>query len=89
VPDTVLVTKSAYSSKRGELTVEAASSGAPGVTLTAFDNTSVGDPVFIGTLTYNARKGRYSGTFSWPTRPVSIRVSSTGGGSATSPVGGR
>ena len=87
--DAVVITKATYQSKRQQLTVEATSSGAPAATLTVFDNSNPSNPTSIGPLTYNARKNKYSGVFSWPTKPASVLVVSSGGGSAASGVGGK
>ncbi len=86
--DTVAITKATYNSRNRQLVVEATSTGAPGVSLTAY-NMSTGSPVPLGPLAYDAKKTKYSATFTTPSKPSSIRVSSSGGGSATSSVGGK
>ena len=83
--DTVTITKATYNSRKGHLTVEATSTGAPNVSLTTYDMTT-GSPVTIGPLGYNAKRRVYSATFSRSPKPTSIRVTSSGGGSATSVV---
>jgi len=87
--DTVVITKATYNSRQRQLTIEATSSGAPGVTLTAHDTSNPSNIVEVGQLSYNPRKNKYSAAFGWPTKPVSIAVISSGGGSDTSGVGGK
>ena len=87
--DTVVITKAAYNSRRGQLTVQATSSSSPDVTLTAFDDTDPLSPVELGALPYRPRKAAYSAVFSLPVSPLAVRVVSSGGGSATSAVGGK
>ena len=53
--DTVAITKATYNSRNRQLVVEATSTGAPGVSLTAY-NMSTGSPVPLGPLAYDAKK---------------------------------
>ena len=85
--DTVSITKATY--RRGQLGVEATSSGAPDVALVVYDSTDAGNPVLIGELSYKPKKGKYSGTYTLPSKPSSILVVSSGGGTAESAVGGK
>jgi hypothetical protein len=87
--DTVTITKAVYSTRKDQLDVEATSSASPGATLTAYDNSNPSTPVLLGVLGYNSKKDKYSGRFSWPTKPASVLVISSSGGSATSGVGGK
>jgi hypothetical protein len=89
VPDTVAITKATYNSRKRQISIEATSSGAPDVTLTAYDNSNPSAPVALGPLAYNRKRNLYSGTFTMPAKPGSIKVVSSGGGSATSGVGGK
>lgn len=89
VADTVTIFKAAYNSRRDQLTVEATSSRAPDVTLTAFDISDPANPTELGVLTYSRKKARYMETFILPTAPVSVRIVSSGLGSATATVTGR
>jgi subtilisin family serine protease len=84
--DTVVITKATYNTRRRQLAVEATSTDAPAATLTAYDNSNPASPVPIGSLSYNSKKRKYSATFNWPTRPTSVLVLSSSGGSATSAV---
>jgi thermitase len=86
--DTVVITKAAYNSRQDVLTVEATSTGAPAAALTVYD-ASGPSPVLLGSLTYNAKKGKYTGTFGVATKPSQVLVQSTAGGSASGPVSGR
>jgi hypothetical protein len=86
--DTVTILKAVYNSKRTELTVEANSSSAPTVTLTVYDASNPSNHVLVGPLVYNAQLARYAATFTWP-KPTSIKVVSSGGGSATSKLRGK
>jgi hypothetical protein len=86
--DTVTITKAAYNSRQDVLTVEATSTGAPAATLTVYD-VSGPTPVLLGSLTYNAKKGKYAGTFNLATKPSQVLVQSSSGGSAISAVSGR
>ena len=84
--DAVTITKANYSSRKGELTVEATSSASPAATLTAY----YGNMVLLGQLDYNSKKDKYIGTFSMSPKPGTVTVTSSAGGSAaTSNVGGR
>ena len=87
--DTVTISKATYTARRSQLAVEASSSGAPAVTLTVYDSRNPASMVEIGVLSYNAKRGKYVGTFTWPSNPSSIAVISSGGGSATASVGGK
>ena len=87
--DTVAITKATYTGRRSELAVEATSSGAPSVTLRVFDTTNPAAMTEVGTLTYNAKRAKYAGAFTWPVKPASVAVISSGGGSATGAVGGK
>ena len=84
--DAVTITKANYSSRKGELTLEATSSASPAATLTAYyDNM-----VLLGQLDYNSKKDKYIGKFSMSPKPGTVTVTSSAGGSATtSDVGGR
>jgi len=86
--DTVVITKAAYNSRRNELTVEATSTAAPAATLTVFD-ASGGDLVSLGTLSYNAKRSRYVGTFNLAEKPAQVLIQSSEGGSITATVTGR
>jgi thermitase len=87
VSDTVTVLKATYNSRRHQLSVEATSSAAPGAVLTVYDSTS--SPVRIGDLSYQPKKARYTGAFTIVTRPSSISIVSSEGGSASSTVTGK
>jgi thermitase len=87
--DTVTITKATYNSRRSQLTVEATSSGAPAVTLTVHDTTNPAAMMELGPMQYNAKRGVYTATFTRPSKPASIAVISSGGGTATSSVGGK
>ena len=84
--DAVTITKANYSSRKGELILEATSSASPAATLTAYyDNM-----VLLGQLDYNSKKDKYIRTFTMSSRPGTVTVTSSAGGSATtSDVGGR
>jgi thermitase len=84
--DTVTITKATYNNRRRQLNVEATSSEAPNVTLTAYDSSDPDSLAIIGSLSYKPRKGRYVGIFDWPSRPGSVTIISSGGGTATSIV---
>ena len=84
--DTVTINKATYSTRQKQLTVEAGSSKPGSVTLTVYDATNAASPVRIGTLVYVTRKKLYTQIFNWPTKPTSITVVSSGGGSATRTV---
>lgn len=86
--DVVVITKAIYNSRQGQLTVEATCSGIC-TTLTVYDNSSPAEPAAIGTLLFNSKKGKYVGAFPWPVKPAEVLVTSDGGGSDTSRVGGR
>jgi thermitase len=86
--DTVVATKAAYSSRKGELAVEATSTAAPGATLTVFD-ASGASPVEIGILSYNAKRNKYAGTFEMTSKPTLVLIQSSAGGSTTATVTGR
>ena len=68
IADTVTVLKATYNSRRDQLAVEATSSGAPDVTLTAYDISDPSNPVQLGVLPFNRKKGRYMETFTPPSR---------------------
>jgi len=87
--DTVAIAKATYNSRRRQLTIEATSSGAPDVTLTAYDSSDPSNIVEVGALPYNAKKSKYAATFDWPVKPASVAVVSSGGGSDTSGVSGK
>jgi hypothetical protein len=84
--DTVTINKATYSTRQKQLTVEAGSTKPGLVTLTVYDATNAASPVRIGTLPYVTRKKLYAQIFNWPTKPTSITVISSGGGSATRTV---
>ena len=81
--DTVTITKAEYRSKNSKLTVWATSDGAPGAVLTLMDEVT---QFVYGTMTYDSAANRYT----FGQRPVqgtlSVTVTSSLGGSATSPV---
>ena len=83
--DTVSILTASYHSKRRQLTIEASSSDVPNVTLTAHD---AGSGASLGQLSYNRKKGIYTGTFKMSSAPASVRVVSSGGGSDTTAVAG-
>jgi thermitase len=87
--DTVTIFKAAYNSRRDQLSIEATSSQAPNVTLTAYDVSNPTQPVQLGVLPYNRKKARYIQTFTLTAAPSSIRVVSSGLGSATTAVTGK
>jgi hypothetical protein len=87
--DTVTITKATYNSRRRELAIEATSTSAPGATLTVHDTSEPSNLVVIGTLSYNSKRARYAATFTWPTKPASVAVISSDGGSATAGVSGK
>jgi len=87
--DTIVILKAAYHAKRRELTVDATSSAAPNATLTVYDNRNPASPVELGPLAYNPKRGKYLGTFSVSSSPISVLVRSTAGGSATAAVTAR
>jgi subtilisin family serine protease len=87
--DTVAITKATYNSRSKALTVEAASTGAPTAVLTAWNNSNPSSPVSLGVLTYNSTKNKYVKTFSIPSKPTSVKVTSSLGGSSVSAVGGK
>ena len=89
IADTVTVLKATYNSRRDQLAVEATSSDAPDVTLTAYDISDPSNPVQLGVLPFNRKKGRYMETFTLPAKPASVRIVSSGLGSATAPVSGK
>ena len=82
--DKVSILTASYHSRRGQLTIEASSSDAPNVTLTAYD----GEGAPLGQLSYNRKKGIYTGTFKIPSAPALVLVVSSGGGSDTRAVAG-
>ena len=84
--DVVTILKAAYNSRRRQLTVEANSSDAPNALLTAFDNSNSSSPLELGPLSYNSKRGRYTGTFTLASQPSSILVTSSAGGSAVGQV---
>jgi hypothetical protein len=78
--------KAVYTSRTDKLAIEASSSQAPDVSLTAFDISNPANPVELGALTYNRKKARYLATFILPTAPTSVQIVSSGSGSATKAV---
>lgn len=84
--DTVTILKATYNGRRDQLSIEATSSAAPNVTLTAFDISNPGNPVTLGSLSFNSKKRKYLRTFSMPTAPSAVSVVSSGGGSDTAAV---
>ena len=89
VADAVAITKATFTSRKRQISIEATSTGAPDVTLTAYDNSNPSAPAALGPLAYNRKRNLYSGTFTVLAKPGSITVVSSGGGSATSGVGGK
>ena len=89
VADAVTITKATFNSRKRQISIEATSTGAPDVTLTAYDNSNPSAPAALGPLAYNRKRNLYSGTFTMLAKPGSIKVVSSGGGSATSGVGGK
>jgi hypothetical protein len=89
VTDTVAITKATYNSRKRQISIEATSSEAPDVMLTAYDTSNPAAPVTLGPLAYQRKRNVYSGAFTVLAKPGSIRVVSSGGGSATSGVGGK
>ena len=87
--DTVSILKAAYSGRRGQVEIEATSSGAPAAILTAYDNRNAANPTTLGTLSYNQKRGRYAGIFNVSSSPGSVLVVSSAGGSATRAVSGK
>jgi carboxylesterase type B len=81
----VSILTASYHSKRRQLTIEASSSDAPNVTLTAHD---AGSGALLGQLSYNRKKGIYTGAFKVSSAPASVLVVSSGGGSDTTAVAG-
>jgi PKD repeat protein len=79
--DTVTITKANYNSRKGELQVEATSSEGGG--------TAVLTLVGYGEMTYNSKKNKYSAKVSVSSKPDTVTVTSSLGGSDTSAVGGR
>lgn len=86
VADTVTILKVTYNARRDLLTIEATSSAAPDVTLTAYAVFDSGSSVELGTLAYNRKKAKYAGSFNLDVAPVSVRIVSSGSGSATLPM---
>jgi len=76
-PEVVTITAADYRTKTKQLTVQAASTRAPNVTLTVTN---------YGQMTYNATTGVYSLTKKVSPAPASVTVTSNGGGSATRTV---
>jgi hypothetical protein len=83
--DDVSILKASYQPKRGQLTIEATSTGAPDVALVAYDASS---GATLGSLAYNRKKRIYAATFKLPSAPAAVRVVSSGGGSDTASVAG-
>ena len=91
--DTVTITRAVYSSRKGQLTVEATSSAStgdpatsPALKITHLDGMLLGTPI---EMTYNAKKDKYSAKASVSSKPESVRVTSSAGGLDTSAVGGK
>ncbi len=92
--DTVTITRAVYNSKKGhELKVEATSSAStrdpatsPALQITHIDGVELADPI---DMTYNPKKDKYSTRFTLGSKPGTVTVSSSEGGSATSDVGGK
>lgn len=78
--DTVAITSATWSTKKKQLTVRATSTAAPSATLTA--SWASGSMV----LTWNASIAAYSGVALVPTKPTTVTVTSSLGGSASAPV---
>jgi len=87
--DVVALLKAAYNGRKSQLVVEATSSEAPVASLSVYDNTYPSSPVYLGDLSYNSRKGKYAGTFTVLSRPTSVEVVSSEGGSAIGTVSGK
>jgi subtilisin family serine protease len=87
--DTVTIFKAAYNSRRDQLAIEATSSSAPNVTLTAYDVTNPANPKQLGVLPYDRKKARYIVAFTVTSAPAAVRVVSSGLGAATATVTGK
>jgi serine protease len=81
--DNVLINKASYNAHKDLLKVEATSSAGPTATLRLFDNSDPGNPREIGQLSYNTRRGVYSGTFTWLVKPSELLLVSSAGGQDT------
>lgn len=79
--DTISIQQAEYAAGSRELRVQASSTSST-VTLTVH---VAATDALIGTLTSKGG-GSYEGRFTWPTNPSTIRVKSSGGGSATRTV---
>jgi hypothetical protein len=75
--DTITITFAEWNHRTGVLTVEAKSTAAPSSTLTVAG---------FGTMTYNVSTGRYKLTTTTSTRPYTVTLSSSIGGSASATV---
>ena len=88
--DVVVITKATYNGRKSELVIEATSTGNPPPVLLSYDNSNPASPVLLGSLNYNSKRKIYSRTFAGiATKPLSVLVTSSSGGSATSAVGGK
>ena len=86
VADTVTILKANYNTTAKRLAVEATSTAAPDAILTVYNNTNPANPIQLGALTYNKKKGRYLKDFTLAAAPASIRIVSSRLGSATAVV---
>ena len=90
--DVVTVTKAVYSSRKAELTLEATSSAsaggsAPGLQITHMDGVKLDSAI---DMTYNPKKDKNSAkVVDLASKPLTVTVTSSGGGSATRAVGGK
>ena len=86
-PETITITKAAFSSRKGELKVEATSSASTGdpatsptLQITHTDGAALDTP---NDMAYNPKKDKYSATVSVSPKPNTVTVTSPLGGSAT------
>lgn len=78
VPDYVTITRAEYSSRKNELTIEAASSDTGTILNVYVTDTHQ----FIGSMDSQGRKDTYRARFAWPQNPVNITVVNSDGGAA-------
>jgi VCBS repeat-containing protein len=76
-PDTVTIVSATYNARRKTLSVSATSSAQPNAVLTV---------VGLGQMTYKTKTRTYTFTATVATKPASVTVTSSRGGSATAPV---